>query len=537
MKRLRQTVGWLGLAAVLLVTACGLPGDLKKEAKEKPGLIESTADVVAKQKSKYLQFTKTDRFEFYRIYAGRENWAQKFTEAEKKLELARHSVEKGRVAFLLKDNKKAKAGKMSVELAKVDRMIRSAMNLSRAPTLRMAEIDRIKKEAPQRVQTARASMDKINLLIKKLEEDFIPKARKDYPKRAADILKRYTPVKNLQQEAVSGLDMAEVNLIRHEAGQSADYAILGEKTSLVNANYDKLKAGDVAYRKDVGQLYLSYSKVLRDMKIDYYVTIGRSSWDEGSDFWIEHNYVYPPSRVEQKVFDYFAKLKPNAVPARYSKSWGGSYKKYVAPDYWNALKIQPTRNWPSRADNEAEFWIEDTTAKAYHKYTLVKDGKQQQTGWVSIDEEDYWDYYDYLGMEIVSKPYGFFEDEKITEASPPGMAYVGDSRYGEWRTDTSTGRSFWHYYGIYAFLNRGPGHYYYRNDWNTWRNRYRNKEPYYGGSAGSGPLYGTSGTFVRTNSQYKGTNFARTGGLRTSAASVRGAGPAARGGGPGGRGK
>jgi hypothetical protein len=175
--------------------------------------------------------------------------------------------------------------------------------------------------------------------------------------------------------------------------------------------------------------------------------------------------------------------------------------------------------------------------KAAHKYTLVKNGKKQETGWVEVDEEDYWEYVNYLGMEIVSKPYGVFEDEKIKEPSPPGMAFVGNERYGEWRQDPATGRSFWHYYGLYSFFMGGRGRYYYRDDWNTWRNGYRNRRPYYGGSVSTGPIYGTGGSWVRTQGRYRNTDFVRRGGLKAAPPSIRGAGAARRGGGPGGGGK
>ena len=273
------------------------------------------------------------------------------------------------------------------------------------------------------------------------------------------------------------------------------------------------------------------------MRIDYYVQIGRTSWDEASDWPTEHNYLYPPSKVKENVYTYFAKLKPNSVPAKYTRAWGGRLSLYIDTNHWNALGIYPTTNWYRRSHDAAEFWIEDIFPKAYHKYILVENNRRKETDWEPVDEDDYDDHFDYLGMEIVSKPYGFFEDEKIKEASPPGMSMVGNSRYGEWRTDPHTGRSFWHYYGIYSFFYGGSGRYYYRNDWDTWRRDYRGRKPYYGGSGTTSNVYGTYGSYVRTDRRYQSSHFAKKGGLRTSPASVRGAGPSRRGGGPGGRGK
>ncbi len=50
-----------------------------------------------------------------------------------------------------------------------------------------------------------------------------------------------------------------------------------------------------------------------------------------------------------------------------------------------------------------------------------------------------------------------FEDSKA-EGGAIGSEYVGNSNYGEWRTNSS-GSSFWHWYGQYAFFSsmfRGP---------------------------------------------------------------------------------
>lgn len=520
-----------------ILTACGIPGDLKKEAQDKSAKIDSARSNISKQKSAYLNLKKTDRFAFFAPYAERENWERFFKSAEDLLNQVEKEVTSGRVAFLLKENKKDKAGTLRVELAKVDRTIRQALNTSKGADNRMTDLVRIRDNAPQLVSASSKNLENINRLITDLEQNLIPKAQGDYPDRAQDILKRFAPVKVLQTEAGQAFNTAKQQLDKHKAGETADYAVLGAGTDKVNTNLETLKKQDKDYRTQISQLYKSYSKILEDMRIDHFIIIGRTSWDENSDFWKEHNYTYPAKKVKRETYEYFVKLNPNTVTSSYVKGWLGGYRCYIHASQWNALKIDPAKSWPSRSDNVAEFWVADTDAKAYHKYTMIENGEQRKTDWVEVDEEDYYEFFDFLGMEIVSKPYGFFEDEKINEPSPPGMGYVGDSRYGEWRTDRSTGRSFWYYYGIYAFLNRGPGYYYYRGDWNRWRRDYRNKGPYYGRSSSGGAAYGTYGTNVRTDSRYRNTDFARKGGLKGQAPSVRGAGPARRGGGPGGRGK
>jgi len=475
----------------------GLPKDLKKEAGRKTEQIASARDVVGKQK-----------------------------DAEK-------NVTQGKIAAFLKENKKEKATALRIEIKRVDRAIRKALQASKAPTQRMAELKRIQKECPQLVETAVIELGKIDQLIDNLEKDFIPKAQKEFPKRSDDISKRFTPLKKMQQNSANALIGAQRELKQHTSEGNADYALLSSSTEFIKIYLGKLTKKDKEYRAEINELSQSYTKILTDMRIDYYVKVGRASWDEYSDYWTEHKYIYPPGKVDYNVYAFFAKLKPNTMPASYINNRG--IKIHIPKKHWNSLKINPKQNW-SGGDSHAEFWIEDVFPKAYHKYLITKNGAQENTAWVEIDEEDYYDAYDYLGMEIVSKPYGFFEKERAKEAAPPGMAFVGDMRYGKWRTDSNTGEKFWYYYGVYSFLNRGAGYHYYRNDWDQWRGKYRGRKPYYGGGKAT-PLYGTFGTDARTNSRYMKTDFAKRGGFKAQTASVRGAGPGRRGGGPGGKGK
>ena len=142
-------------------------------------------------------------------------------------------------------------------------------------------------------------------------------------------------------------------------------------------------------------------------------------------------------------------------------------------------------------------------------------------------------------MAILSKPYGVFEQDRITQATPPGMAYVGNDRYGEWKKD-DTGNSFWSWYGKYALFSHlffFPPSYFGYGGWNSWNNTYRNRQPYFGKTQNGNQGYGTRGSFVKQSPKYQSSNFSKTGGLKSQSASVRGDGAKLRGGGPKAKGK
>jgi hypothetical protein len=132
-----------------------------------------------------------------------------------------------------------------------------------------------------------------------------------------------------------------------------------------------------------------------------------------------------------------------------------------------------------------------------------------------------------------------FEQERLVQAAPPGMAYVGNSKYGEWKEDGS-GDRFWSWYGKYAFFSSlffFPPSYYSYNAWNGWNSGYRNTQPYFGQTKDGFPQYGTSGSYVKQSPKFQSTEFAKSGGFKSQTASVRGAGANLRGGCPNSKGK
>ena len=139
----------------------------------------------------------------------------------------------------------------------------------------------------------------------------------------------------------------------------------------------------------------------------------------------------------------------------------------------------------------------------FHKYKVVYGRSEGQpdslvynselTDWLEVKEKDYKNYYNYLGMVIFSKS----RDGKVSDQKyPPGYQYVGDQRYGRWRTDNS-GNSFWEWYGKFALMSHMFGMFnrpIYRNDYDMYRDYRRRGEPFFGRKH----EYGTNGTRAKT---------------------------------------
>ncbi len=127
----------------------------------------------------------------------------------------------------------------------------------------------------------------------------------------------------------------------------------------------------------------------------------------------------------------------------------------------------------------------------FHKYRVVVGETQKATGWEKVSEEYYRQNEPFLGMALVVKKDGVIN----TDPQPPGYAYVGDPKYGEWKQD-DRGNSFWEFYGKYALLSHlfGMGsRTIFRDDYNTY-GRYRSEgRPYYGKNR----EYGTEGSYTK----------------------------------------
>lgn len=142
--------------------------------------------------------------------------------------------------------------------------------------------------------------------------------------------------------------------------------------------------------------------------------------------------------------------------------------------------------------------------KSYHHVYKVMFGEKEagkeelrfvtrQTSWMEVGKRFYDQHKGNLGMVLLSRG----EDGKVSrDQYPPGYQYVGNSNYGQWKTNSSGG-SFWEFYGKYALfssvLNMATRPIY-RQDYDSYTNTRRSGRPYYGPS---GSHFGTNGTLTK----------------------------------------
>ena len=525
-----------GLVVVLTGCGAGLPKELKNQARALPDAIKTGKSQVDKHKDKYLSLTKSSEFKAVEEYALKENWLQKFQLAHDELNRAKTHYNKD-VKPLISKNKPELAQEVKQQIDRIKKILQDAEKLARAPVLRFSKIRKTIDNAEGLLSRSKNNAEQIQKIADKMKTGPMLKAKADFSDLSKKINTRFAPLLELERQSRDHLSVVDTEFARRTAGSKVDYAAFTDSVQVLSSGLVQAKILEKKLTAEMAQLYSSYTKILKDMKEEYFVTIKRESWNENSDYY-DPKFATFQRQVSPELYDTLTDDKMDTIASITAGFLGSSFSSNIG-SLWKKLSINPTEQWPGRGHNAASFFVADSKETYFHKYILEENGETRETDWEQVDASFYNANLEFLGMAILTKPYGVFEQDRLTQAAPPGMAYVGNSKYGEWKKD-NTGNQFWSWYGKYAFFsmlfNMRPSYYSY-NSWNGWNNNYRNRQSYFGKTKNGLKQYGTSGTIVKQSPKFQTTNFAKSGGFKSQNASVRGAGPGLRGGGPKNKGK
>ena len=522
LSRPASAVWILGAIAGFVLVGCqGLPSDLVNQANGIPGRIENESARIATSERQYAEFAGSDGFEAVRRYAERERWPQRFDQAKASLKAA-GAVHQKEVQPFLERNKPAEAQELRRVLAKIDPLLAAARDSAGHWSARRDFLLEVASEPGRWMQDCDTALADLRRVQPDLEAR-AHEARQDHDARAADIDQLLEPLRDLLGSATSAAAAASPEFEAIQAGGEGDLALLGDSCRQAVTDRDSFVAGANDLGAKLAELDRSYSRTLVDMRVDYGLLLRRQTWDERFDYPTLHNLDYRVGPVGADVFEGVVGISQSL--AMLSQGWMGprvGLASGLDRQHWDALGIDPFARWPGR-DTNGELWVEGTDVKYFHKYLIQENGETSESDWAPVSEELFMANVENLGMDVESKPYGSFESEKLAEAAPPGMAYVGNPHYGRWASD-GAGGTFWSWAGPYMFYSTlfGSPLRYGRSDWDTWSRDYRGSRPYYGGSS-SAPRWGTRSQSVRTSPKMRGSTFARGGGFRRPAASIRSA--------------
>ena len=525
----------LAVQAIALAGCYGLPRDVVELAESRAASIQAETERTDNLEKQYKNFTESAEFETVKRYAEREGWSADIAGARAKLRSA-DTVYRDEVLAIVERDAPEDASKLRTALQKIPALLAGARNSAQKWKVRSDFLAKVASQPGEVIEECEATLAAFKEAYPALDSR-ANAAKRSHTVRAEDIDRLTGPLRSLFESSSKAAASAVAEYGKIRSGGDADLAVLGDSCEEVRTHWDEFRKSDPGVQARLAELDRSYSRTLMDMKVEYGLVIRRQSWDDRYDYPALHNIDFPIGNVDAATFEHLVEARGSL--ARISYGWLGTGLRMsygVDRDRWASLGIDPLQHWP-RGDNAAEFWVEKADARYFHKYLVQENGKTTETDWTEVSEELFLSNVDNLGMDVESKPFGSFESEKLTHASPPGMAYVGNPHYGRWGSDGSGG-SVWNWFGPYLFYRTlfGSPMTYSRSNWNTWSRDYRGSRPYYGGST-SAPRWGSRSQTVRTSPKMRGSTFARGGGLRQASSSVRGAGPSSRGGSFGASGK
>jgi len=529
----------------LALSACSsLPEHLLNQVERMPAVMSQHQALIEQEKNKFDGFSADKEWGYIRPYLEKEKWAEYFNRAANELSAARSYFESD-VLSLAEKNDPQDATRLTVNIVLFNEKIAASLASAQHAAKRADFLIRVRDTA--------AAIHKNALLefsaLKKARTELTAKAEKaiaKYAHKKSDINKRLDELELIVNKgAVSVRQLVD----EFKKKDNVDFALFGDASVALSDTLQQVLEYQNKTAEKLDELYRSYTKVLADQKIQYFIDIGRASWCEGEYCGNGRTKVYPSVQVDKNVFKYFDELNQDLIA---SYRWNRLSLK-IPGEIWQALRINEKWNW-SRGDSHADYWVQKTYTKTFHKYVEIVNDKMSEGEWLAVDEDSFWQQFDNLGMSILTKPYGYYEEDSLKDAQPVGMAAIakptvvngvatGSNQYGSWQQ--GNGGSFWQYYGMYRMFGdlMGPSRRYYYNDWSGYNNN--RSGSYYGRNN----EYGTWGSGTYNNSRYRNSGYARsnpddvgrarsgkTAGYR-SAASVRGAGASSRSRGPAGGGK
>jgi hypothetical protein len=221
----------------------------------------------------------------------------------------------------------------------------------------------------------------------------------------------------------------------------------------------------IDYQRMIDQLDDTYTKVLKGMSESHSVKLSIVSWDNYYDYPTEHSYQFPYVEVSY----------PNLqlILSRYQNEAEMS-RNQVLSDGTISLATggrMTEKEW-ERGDDYASVWVEDYESEYTHEYTIVVNGESTEVQ-ESVTRDVYVKNKKNTGKSILSKPYGYFEDEVVDMATEPGMAFVGNSNYGSWQRN-SGGSFVWLWLPMFSSFDLdidGRKRRYSRSDYERYRGR------------------------------------------------------------------
>lgn len=496
----------------LFIVGCGLNDSLKESSNNTLLSIDRTIKLINEKKD---SFVKNELYIKYKKEADKELLVESIQDLSKHT-ISLNNSKLGIQGYLKLDNDKDEV-KLTNEIKNAKSIMDNVSKVVNYADSRLNQYDsfyKSKNEFLSLIETEKNNLSaSYNSLLTNKETIL-----KDFPTRTNDINEL---TKKIELDSVTLID--KLNSVK-TTEDIVDFLVILDLAKVEPKQLINKINQTISQFKELNS---SIIKILKDSRVDYYAHAVIYSWDESSDWDSESTKYLSPIKITEEMANLIEEKNVEYVASYpgFLSSYDCKTEDSVCSLYISTMK---SKIFASSGDNSAELWLDNVEEEYYFQYLIIENEKQSLE-WVKVTEEEYNKYSEFEGHELYSKPYGFFNKEALTAPNPVGISTVGNPKYGEWKTDSSTGQSFWAYYGQYRLLTdvidmfAGNNHRYSRNDYDNWNTNYRNQR-----YTGTEDRYSYGGSVVNSKGQYK------SGGNGNS---LRGVGAVTRGRGAGGGGK
>lgn len=353
----------------------------------------------------------------------------------------------------------------AAELRSMEELDNSDLNKNKASTLsnqlRYAEtsLRRQLAEVFNKYKKVNSLIVNINDEKKKLSESYalylksvseltpkINKALIDHPHKKERLISFKTHIENFDKEYK---DLGKVLDNPLKSLTLSDYLTFNSGYKKLGVEKSKASGVSEDYKRMIEQLYTSYSKILIDKNETHGIKLGAVTWDEYYDYPTEHQRTFPYTEVKRSEYE---RVLSYIGTGRSFRVGTFSMNSITDDSVVSIATGGKSRSGWDSGDTHGEIWLEDNESEYVHYYLIIEDGKTSETEEV-VTKKTYLYLEGAMNKEVLSKPYGFFEDEAIDKPQDIGLNYVGNNHYGQWTKDPVSGADIWMWFAAYSIID------------------------------------------------------------------------------------
>jgi len=360
---MNKKISILILLNILLFTGCGLEKSTIKKYNFLKNQTIKTDNLIKKESKKLNSFKETKKFKIIKNIYNDENLDQYMIIAKKQINFIKNLELKSLDKLIKKDDSDDQT-KVLIKLTRLKNDLNKVKENILFPFKRIKKYKEIISKLNKTIPSLNNKIIKVKNNLNKYQK-ISNNSKKEFPNKKEDII-----LKDKKLDIIFIKINNTLTILNNQNKlKNKDYSLMIKSVETIEKDLKNFKEIKKIYLKKFNELTLSYSKILIDQKERYFVIIGKTSWDNSSDFNTDKIYLYPIKEVSLKTYKYLIKQTGDIA-----KIGWFSTKALINEKIWKSFNINETSRQQPGHNDSAVWWIQDLPIKYYHKYLIIKNG-------------------------------------------------------------------------------------------------------------------------------------------------------------------